>query len=207
MFVCESLKSAARRESRNGGLLGCLIACCITCILSYIEFLTRFALTFSALTGEPFCAAGRSFLDTCTRHGFLKVVVIDYLASLTLNFGAMVFGLAVTAITVGAVAKSDAVHSADKTTVLWTVGVCAWLIASVVLMFIAGLLLNIVDAAYSCLVLDIDHRTRSGAFHRPEIAHAVLLKVQPTHAFVVQQPGGGVAYVQGQPVGGQYAAP
>ena len=87
--ACEALKRAARRSESGNGLVGCLIACCLMCILSYIEFLTRFALTYSALTGDALCTSGRTFLDHCTRHGFVKVIVVDYLAAITLNFGAL----------------------------------------------------------------------------------------------------------------------
>ena len=94
--ICEMLKSMARRSAGNNGLLGLLVSCCIMCIVNCIEFLTRFALTYAALTGDSLCDSGRTFLDSCTRHGFLKVVVVDYLASITLNFGALIFGLVVT---------------------------------------------------------------------------------------------------------------
>ena len=47
--ICEYLRRMARQR---GNLLACLISCCIQCILSYLEFFTRFALTFHALTGD-----------------------------------------------------------------------------------------------------------------------------------------------------------
>jgi len=167
----------------------------LACARSCIEFLTRFALTYSALTGDGLCESGRTFLDSCTRHGFLKVVVVDYLASITLNFGALVFGLAVAAITVGMVDQAVLVgpaHNDDRAAVLYTVGGAAWLIATIVLVFIASLLLNIVDASYACVVLDLDNHARVGTFFRPQIAQAVLVKVKPD--FVVMQPAGGAAY-------------
>jgi len=186
--VCEMLKAMARREGRDGGLIGCVVALCIQCILSYIEFMTRFALTFASLTGEALCESGRTFLAHTERHGFLKVVVIDYLAAVTLQFGAVVLALVVGAITVGLVDASPHVHDDDRATVLVSVGVAGWLIAATVLLFISGILLNVVDAAYACLVLDLDNQQRVGTFHRPAIAHAVLYKLKPE--YVVQQPGG-----------------
>lgn len=192
MSLCEALRRLARREARNNGLLGCLIACCISCIVAYLEFLTRFALTFAALTGDTFCRSGRTFLDTCTRHGFLKVYIVDYIAAITLNFGALVFGLAVTAATVYVVDNAVSVTPNERNAVLAAVGGVAWLLSTAVLLFLAGLLLNIVDAAYSCIVLDLDNRTRLGSFHQPAIATAVLQKVQPGSEYVVvHQPGGG----------------
>jgi len=196
--ICEMLKAMARREGRNGGMIGLLVACCIQCILSYLEFVTRFALTFSALTGDSLCDAGRTFLSHVERHG-LKVLVVDYLAAITLQFGALVLGLLVGAITVGLVDASPHVHDDDRTSVLLTIGIFGWLVSSTILLFIGGILLNVVDASYSCLVLDLDHHQTTGTFHRPAIAHAVLYKVKPE--YVVQQPGGGaVAYARPQQV-------
>jgi len=217
--ICEMLKSMARRSAGNNGLLGLLVSCCIMCIVNCIEFLTRFALTYAALTGDSLCDSGRTFLDSCTRHGFLKVVVVDYLASITLNFGALIFGLVVTAITLGMVEKGvldGASHDDDRSSVLIAVGSFAWLIAFIVLHFIASLLLNIVDASYACVVLDLDNHARTGAFHRPQIAQAVLVKTKPDFVVVTQPAGGascGAAYAmptavpiaqpvaQGRPVG------
>merc|ERR1711968_332756 len=100
MAVCEWLRRAVQKERRNGGLVGCLIACCIQCILAYVEFLTRFALTFHALSGQNFCESGKTFRGHCGRHGFLRVYMVDWLSSVVLNFGAVVLGLSATAITV-----------------------------------------------------------------------------------------------------------
>jgi len=201
--VCEMLKRMARKQSQNGGLLGCLIAVCIMCIVNYIEFLTRFALVHAALTGKSFCASGRSFLETCNRHGFLKVIIVDYLAAITLNFGALVFGLLVAALSVALVQTSvlnGRTADEEHTAVLVVSGVCAALVASVVLVFIAEILLNVVDAAYSCVVLDLDNHSRTNTFHRPVIAQAVLIKAKPDHVAVVMSPGGGASYAVAQPV-------
>ena len=72
--------------------MGILIACCIQCIINCIEFLTKFAITFHAITGEPFCDSARRFTDHCSRHG-LTVIVVDGLSSVVLRFGALIFGL------------------------------------------------------------------------------------------------------------------
>lgn len=188
--ICEYLKQLAQKERRNGGLVGCLIACCITCILNYLEFLTRFALTFHALTGDDFCASGKTFLSHASRHGFTAIMV-DYLATMTLQFGAVVLGLLVTAFTVFLVDKGGHVHDDDRTMVLVFSGLLAWFISSVVLVFIGGILLNVVDACYACLVLDLDHATTNGSYHKPVIAHAVIASVNPT--YVIAQPGGTAA--------------
>jgi len=171
------------------------------CIANYIEFLTRFALVHAALTGASFCSSGRNFLDSCNRHGFLKVVIVDYLAAITLNFGSVVLGLLVGAITAGIVdsAVLSGKHSDDeRERVLLVIGLCACLVASVVLVFISSLLLNVVDAAYSCVVLDLDNYTRTRTFHRPVVAQVVLYQTKPD--LVVVAPNGGATYATAQPI-------
>jgi len=189
--LCELLKRAARNEARNHGLVGLLIACCFSCVANCIEFLTRFALTYAALTGDSLCGSGRTFLGTCSRHGFAKVLVVDGLAAMTLQFGAFVLSLLVSAITVGLVAASvldGPAHNEDRLAVLGATAALSFSIAFAVLLFISSLLLNVVDAAYACVVLDIDNALRLGAFHRPAIATAVLQKTNPGYV-VVTQPG------------------
>jgi len=123
---------------------------------------------------------------------------------MTLNFGAAVLALVVGAITVGLVDASPHVHDDDRAAVLVSVGFGGWLIAATVLLFIAGILLNVVDAAYACLVLDMDQQQRGGAFHRPAIAHAVLYKLKPE--YIVQQPAGAsVVYARPEQVAPQPA--
>lgn len=195
MWVCEQLRRMANRQARNNGLIGCLIACCISCILAYLEFLTRFALTFHALTGDDFCASGRTFFGHLERHGLGKVLVVDWMATIVLKFGAFVIGLLCAFATVVVAAKSTAIHDDDRVAVMATLGVISWLVASLILLFLAEILHDVVDASYACLVLDLDHRQVTGTFHQPALAGAVLAKVQPTAGLVIAQPGG-LAYAQ-----------
>ena len=60
-----------------------------------------------------------------------------------------------------------------------------------------GILLNIVDASYACLVLDLDHASQTGTYRRPLMAQAVLAKTYPT--YVIQQPGGAVGIASVSP--------
>ena len=87
--------------------------------------------------------------------------------------------------------------------VLATASGFAFALALFVLVFIASILLNIVDAAYSCIVLDLDNYRRTRTFHRPAMATAVLVKVKPDFVVVEQPSGGYAAYA----VGGQPSAP
>ena len=76
-------------------------------------------------------------------------------------------------------------HDDDRSSVLIAVGSFAWLIAFIVLHFIASLLLNIVDASYACVVLDLDNHARTGERHVASEGGATLpclpLTAIPSH--------------------------
>ena len=168
-----------------------------------IEFLTKFAVSFHALTGDPFCTSARTFTAHLKRHG-ITAYFVDVLSSVVLSFGGFVLALFVAASTVGVIyntsIKRDDQHSSwDETTtmVLVTIGVVALGVAWLILSFIGGLLLNVVDASYTCMVLDLDH----GAAAQPEMAKVIIQCVQPT--YVIQQPGNAPPVLAGQPRVGQ----
>ena len=202
LAICNFLKNLVKNAQRESGnnLLVCLLACCVMCILNLFEFVTTFALSYAALTGESFCQSGKTFLGHCERHGFIKVLVVDMLARMIFNFGAFVFALLTMGITIGMV-KAGVLSKPDTTqdemaVTLIPIGILSFLIAGIIFHFVMSLLLMIVDAAYSCVVLDLDNYGRTNQFHRPAIAVVVMQKVKPDFV-VVQQPGGAAI---GQPV-------
>ena len=190
MAIIEYLKSLVRKN-RQGNLLSLLVACCLMCILNYLEFLSRFAISYHALTGEPLCEAARHMFDHMSRHGFTAYTV-DRVASMVLRFGGFVLALAVgvlCAYTAYPEAHQLLAGASGGTSVVLTAtavfAIVCVVIASAVLGFIAGIMLNVVDAAYCCLAIDMD----GAQPHKPEIAnaiHGVVVKAQPV---VVQNPG------------------
>jgi len=198
LAICEYLRRLAKKQNKCN-LVGLLIYCCIMCILNYLEFLTRFALTFHALSGESFCASGQAFLEHQTRHGFTALAV-DTLAAITFNFGAFVLAGALTAITVVGINADPAskLENDYKYPLLCTFGIISWLVAWALLHFIVSILLNIIDAAYACLVLDLDNAKQTNTYRQPEMAQCILAKANPT--FVLVQAPGGVVNIA-QPVG------
>ena len=132
MSVCEMLRRMARRSSRNNGVLGVMIACCLQCLLTYIEFLSRFALTVHSLTGAPFCEAARTFTSHVSHHGFTALGV-DSLARFVLGAGAVFLAALPTAITLKLADDSLAEGHSERTAVLAAVGGFAYLAALLVL--------------------------------------------------------------------------
>ena len=206
LAICEFLKSIVKSMKRENDTdkcgLACLITCCLQCIVDLFEFASNFALSYSALTGESFCKSGKTFLSHCSRHGFVKVYVVDALAGMIFRFGAFVFAL----LTMGVmllVAKArvrnnepDMTHKELMDTLI-VVGVISFVLSGIIFHFVMSLLLMIVDAAYSCVVLDLDNYGRTNQFHRPAIAVVVMQKVKPDFV-VVQQPD---LCRSGQPIG------
>ena len=59
------------------------------------------------------------------------------------------------------------------------------MVGALVLSFCSSTLLDVVDASYTCLALDLDR----GAQHRPPMRDAMLPIVKPEYVLVVAQPG------------------
>ena len=198
MFIIEQLRRLAKKQSQNNGLAGALIACCINCLVAYLEFITRFALTLHALTGDDLCTSARTFTSHLNRHGF-SAVWVNWIANWVFHFGAFVLSLLITAICLVITSK---LQPGTHEQVLIAVGILSFIFAIVFLCFVAGILLNIIDACYSCLILDLDH----GAQSQPQVAQAILIIVKPT--YVIQHPGGGLAVTVEQPTAAvAYAQP
>ena len=190
MYIVELLRRMAKKQSQNNGLTGVLIACCINCLVAYLEFITRFALTLHALTGDDLCTSARTFTSHLNRHGF-SAVWVNWIANWVFHFGAFVLSLLITAICLVITSKSQ---PGDEVKVF--VGILSFIFAIVFLSFVAGILLNIIDACYSCLILDLDH----GAKSQPQVAQAILILANPTYLYQHQsndpQPTVAVAYAQ-----------
>jgi len=190
MYIVELLRRMAKKQSQNNGLTGVLIACCINCLVAYLEFITRFALTLHALTGDDLCTSARTFTSHLNRHGF-SAVWVNWMASWVFNFSAFALSLLITAICL--VITS---HPKRGFTAIIVIGILSFIFAIVFLSFVAGILLNIIDACYSCLILDLDH----GAKSQPQVAQAILILANPTYLYQHQsndpQPTVAVAYAQ-----------
>ena len=192
MYIVELLRRMAKEQARKNNLTSALIACCINCLVAYLEFITRFALTLHALTGDDLCTSARTFTSHLNRHGF-SAVWVNWMASWVFNFSAFALSLLITAICLVITSK---LQPGTHEQVLIAVGILSFIFAIVFLCFVAGILLNIIDACYSCLILDLDH----GAKSQPQVAQAILIVANPTYLYQhqqnVPQPTVAVAYAQ-----------
>lgn len=207
--VVKKMERAARHHAERSDnamvkLATCCILCFVECIRQYLEFVTKFSLVLHALSGEPFCDSARKLHQDFGRHGF-RSWNVDWLASLVLTFGAFMLALlSAASVTFLAVVHADLPSTAqgdeDKARLAAAVGLVSWCVSAFLLTFVARILLNIVDAAYCCVVLDLDHARAIGAYRHPQLAEVIIVKVHPTYVLVP-----GTAQPMGHP--GMVAAP
>ena len=136
----------------------------------------------------------------------------------TLRFGAFVLSVALAGATMGLFYANmkGKLESGDGILfpLMFVLFFASFLFAWVILSFIAAILLNVIDASYACLILDLDNAAQTRVFQRPEIAQAILVKVKPGYVVgTVSSEGGAgappvvvVADGHGQPPTGQPVA-
>jgi len=159
LVVVQMIRSAAeqaRDSSREegGNILMSLLACMLECIASAIEFLTKFALIFSAIIGEPLMASGREAVEMLRRN-LLKTIGVWWLPPMIVQFAAftlsVVWGLGLYITSRMAWSHHENGHMEAVLT-----GILSGGITLVVLSFCAGILLDIVDALFVCYATDRD---------------------------------------------------
>jgi hypothetical protein len=131
-----------------------------------------------------------------------------------LSFGALLLSLIVGAATAGIVYKSSIANTAANTApnlsgLLVGIGIVAAVISQLILCFVGGILINILDASYTCMVLDLDNGPQ--ALAQPEFTKVLLEATAPNYKFGVVQNVGqtspALAYPAAQPAGQPRAVP
>ena len=111
--VAQANEASARRD---GNIVLLLISCFAVCILRIFEGLVRYlnewAFIYSALTGQSFRAASRSFLDLFQRRGW-TMVINDDLTGNALSIVTIAVGL-VSAVIAGAAVAICMPHSPSR---------------------------------------------------------------------------------------------
>lgn len=196
LSITHMIRNAAKREGRDnqrnsaGAILKLVVWCLASCLAGIIEFLTKFATVYSAITGDAFFAAGRqvtsllarNYLDAFASTVWFVPTVIN-LASFTLS---LVWGAACGAGYYLAHSSPGELHHATNSVLL---GFMAMLMTSFVLSFLGGVLLSVLDATFVCWAIDKDSNTIS----HPDVYEAFMAVPLPPGP-VVQQPGGGMVY-------------
>lgn len=182
----DAAEKRARDENKVVAIIAMIVVAILRVVLSLVEFLTRFTTVRAAITGEGFIDAAHGSLNLMRRNAldafgvwWLPPFIVGNCGlMLSVAFGFIVYGAST-------LVYQEAGPNDRSCTLL---GVAAGIVAYIVLSFLAGLLLNILDAVFVCFAWD-----RDTARVTREDVH-VVLKQLPTVGPVVEQPDGGLAY-------------
>ncbi|KAK3288905.1 hypothetical protein CYMTET_3638 [Cymbomonas tetramitiformis] len=187
--ILRNMTESARRRRNNFIMM--IIACCLECIYSLIEYISKFATIFAAITGSSFCESAQEVM-TLLKRNFISSYAVWWLPKFVLNCVAcclaLLWGAAVFA---GFYLEESARHVSKASSEALLLAVICGLIVLVILSFFITLLIDIIEVIYLCYIMDLDRQTVT-----KEEVHAVFVAL-PTNdstGAAVQQPGGSYAY-------------
>jgi hypothetical protein len=194
------------REQARDSFVAQLLLSCVDAAYSVLEQLSKFAVVYSAISGDDFFTAARQSTSLLSRNLLDTVAVWVFPANVVgltnLALGAAwaaaagfsSYHLAFAPQAARAVAEGavDAGPVAVQSAVV--VGVVAFAFGYAALAFLASVLLSAVDAAYLCFAIDRDRHVVT----REEV-HAVMVLLPASGkggpgGGVVEHPGGGLAF-------------
>lgn len=134
------------------------------CIAGLLDAVTKFATIRAAMTGDNFWEAAQGAKDLLLRNALDAFVVWDFPQTIlgfcglivAAAFGALVGGSVDLIVRLEAVAGGASVSAAEGAAHPVIVGVVAGAISFVVLHFLNGLLIDIIDTVYLCFATDRD---------------------------------------------------
>ncbi|KAM0058951.1 putative choline transporter [Helianthus debilis subsp. tardiflorus] len=147
-IVRGAVDTAANEDAR--GMVNVVLRCCVNALLSAFEFLNKFTINFSAITGEAYCASAR-FAYELLRRNLLSVVVVEVVSTRLL--AAIVFVIsAIYAIVVCVILKAATDLGVDS----YFVAAVSFVVVLVILGFLVHVLDNVIDTVYICYAIDRD---------------------------------------------------
>eukprot|EP00887_Chlorella_sp_A99_P002136 scaffold21.g2136.t1 len=180
----------AQQDNRDGNLLTLCLILLAQCFWSLVEFLTKFATVFMAITGEAFFSAGRKVTDLLLRNFLNTFASTIWFTPMVINLACVVLSVAwglLSGFGYWLLHRGTAaeLNAGTNATVL---GVAVGLIVLFVLNFTGGILLSVLDAAFVCWAIDKDSQTVSNV-----AVHEVFQTV-PLPGAAVEQPDGDIHY-------------
>ncbi|CAF1408712.1 unnamed protein product [Rotaria magnacalcarata] len=158
---------------RDGNIVLLLISCCAVCILRVFEGLLRYlnewALVFSALTGQSFRSASRSFIDLFRQRGW-TMIINDDLAGNALTIVTVAIGC-VSAAVGGVSTYVTMPHSPSRAAIAGMAALFCFTIGIAMGTIMASILSSGVRTAFVCFAMN---PTALGATH-PEHLQNLLL--------------------------------
>ncbi|KAL4569685.1 hypothetical protein LXL04_025327 [Taraxacum kok-saghyz] len=147
-IVRAAVDSAASEDA--SGMINLILRCCVNAFLSAFEFLNKFTINFSAITGEAYCSSARLTYELLRRN-LLSAVIVETVSTRLL--AAIIFVLsAIYAIVVCVILKAASGLGVDS----YFVAAMAFVVLMVVLGLLVSVLDNVIDTVYICYAVDRD---------------------------------------------------
>ncbi|KZV41104.1 choline transporter-like protein 3-like [Dorcoceras hygrometricum] len=147
--VVRSMVDNARQEETSG-IVHVILRCCVGALMSAIDFVNKFTINFTAITGEAYCKAARLTYELLKRN-LLSAVFVETVSTRILA-GIILVLSAIYTIVVCAILKAG-IHLGDDA---YFVAVMAWILLIVILGYFVHILDNVIDTVYVCYAIDRD---------------------------------------------------
>ncbi|KAI3502350.1 hypothetical protein L1887_30384 [Cichorium endivia] len=147
-IVRAAVDSAASEDA--GGIVNLILRCCVNALLSAFEFLNKFTINFSAITGESYCSSARLTYELLRRN-LLSAVIVETISTRLLA-GIILVLSAIYAIVVCVILKAASGLGVES----YFVAAMAFVLLIVVLGFLVNVLDNVIDTVYICYAIDRD---------------------------------------------------
>ncbi|KAH9316719.1 hypothetical protein KI387_025346 [Taxus chinensis] len=151
-------KAAHSKHTRSSqGIISAVLGCCVNFLLSAIDFVNKFTINVTAMTGGNYCSSAKLAYELLKRN-LLSVVVVETIST-RLLFGIFLVVSLAYAIMVWGVLKAATSLGRDA----YLVTALAWLLLFVVLGLFVHVLDNVINAVYICYAADKDTASVSKA--------------------------------------------
>ncbi|KAI3698843.1 hypothetical protein L2E82_42702 [Cichorium intybus] len=147
-IVRAAVDSAASEDA--GGIVNLILRCCVNALLSAFEFLNKFTINFSAITGESYCSSARLTYELLRRN-LLSAVIVETISTRLLA-GIILVLSAIYAIVVCVILQAASGLAVES----YFVAAMAFVLLIVVLGFLVNVLDNVIDTVYICYAIDRD---------------------------------------------------
>lgn len=145
-----AIVDGARREDISAGFVKLLLGCCVNFLLAAFDFVNKFTINFTAITGESYCSAAKMTYELLRRN-LLSAAFVETVSTRTLI--GLIFVIS-TLYSIAACAILKAID--DLGTKTYYIAVVAWCLLMLVLGYFVHVLENVIDTIYICFAIDKD---------------------------------------------------
>ncbi|XP_077220477.1 plasma-membrane choline transporter family protein [Tasmannia lanceolata] len=148
--VIRAAVDIATREDAVPGIVNLILRCCVNFLLSGIDFLNKFTINFTAITGEGYCSSAKMTYELLKRN-LLSAVFVETISTRIL-IGIIFVLSAIYAVVVFVILRAVSALGVE----VYFVAVLAWLLLILVLGFFVHVLDGVIETVYVCYAIDRD---------------------------------------------------